>query len=67
MNGTSLSVCSYDVQVSTCFFDAYKDYNCFGEVFRHVEDFEMEERASMKFCVTLKKTATEIFEMLNHH
>jgi hypothetical protein len=48
------------------FFDAYEDYNCFGEVsfFRRVEGFKMERRAGIKFCEKLKKTATETFEML---
>jgi hypothetical protein len=52
------------VQVSTCLFDAYEDYNCFGEVFLSCQIFKMEERAANKFCVKLKKTATETFEML---
>jgi hypothetical protein len=53
----------YDVQVSTCLVDAYEDYNCFDEVifFCHVKGFKMEQRAAIKFCVKLKKTA---FEML---
>jgi hypothetical protein len=29
-----------------------------------VEGFKMEQRAAIKFCVKLKKTATETFEML---
>jgi hypothetical protein len=33
-------------------------------VFRHVEGFEMEKRATIKFCVKLKKPTTETFEML---
>jgi hypothetical protein len=33
-------------------------------VFRHVEGFKMEQRAAIKFCVNLKKSATETFEML---
>jgi hypothetical protein len=49
------------VQVSTCLVDEYEDYNCFGEV--SVEGFKMEQRAATKFCVKLKKTATETFEM----
>jgi hypothetical protein len=32
--------------------------------FRCVEGFKMEQRAAIKFCVKLKKTATETFEML---
>jgi hypothetical protein len=32
--------------------------------FRRVEGFKMEQRAANKFCVKLKKTATETFEML---
>jgi hypothetical protein len=45
---------------------AYEDYNCSGDVsfFRHVEGLKMEQRAVIKFCVKLKKTATETFEML---
>jgi hypothetical protein len=31
-----------------------------------VEGFKMEQRAAMKFCVKLKKTATETFEMLKN-
>jgi hypothetical protein len=30
----------------------------------HVEGFKMEQRAAIKFCVKLKETATEMFEML---
>jgi hypothetical protein len=30
----------------------------------HVMCFKMEQRVVMKFCVKLKKTATEMFEML---
>jgi hypothetical protein len=33
-------------------------------VFRHVKGFKMEQRAAIKFCVKLKKTATKTFEML---
>jgi hypothetical protein len=33
-------------------------------VLRCVEGFEMEQRAAIKFCVKLKKAATETFEML---
>jgi hypothetical protein len=33
-------------------------------VFRRVEVFKMEQRAVITFCVKLKKTATETFEML---
>jgi hypothetical protein len=33
-------------------------------IFRHIECFKMEQRAAIKFCVKLKKTATETFEML---
>jgi hypothetical protein len=56
----------YDVRVSTCLVDAYEDYNCFGEVsfFHHVRGFKMEQTAVIKFCVKLKETATETFEML---
>jgi hypothetical protein len=44
--------------------DAYEDYSCFdGVSFFHVEGFKMERRAAIKFCVKLKKTATETFEM----
>jgi hypothetical protein len=54
------------VQVSICVVDAYEDYSCFGEVsfFFCVEGFKTEERAAIKLCVKLKKTATETFEML---
>jgi hypothetical protein len=34
-------------------------------VFHHVRGFKMEERAAIKFCVQLKNTATETFEVLN--
>jgi hypothetical protein len=56
----------YDVQVSTCLVDPYEDYNCFGEVsfFFCFKGFKMKQRAEIKFCVILKKTATETFEML---
>jgi hypothetical protein len=33
-------------------------------VFRRDECFKMEQRAAIMFCVKLKKTATEKFEML---
>jgi hypothetical protein len=33
-------------------------------VFCHVGVFKMDQRAAIKFCVKLKKTATETFEML---
>jgi hypothetical protein len=33
-------------------------------VFCCVKGFKMEQRAVIKFCVKLKKTATETFEML---
>jgi hypothetical protein len=33
-------------------------------VFRRVEGFKMEQRAAIKFCVKLKKTTNETFEML---
>jgi hypothetical protein len=33
-------------------------------VFCCIEDFRIEQRAAFKFCVKLKKTATETFEML---
>jgi hypothetical protein len=32
--------------------------------FHCVEDFKMEQRAVIKFCVKLKKTAAKTFEML---
>jgi hypothetical protein len=32
--------------------------------FRRVEGFKMEQKAATEFCVNLKKTATETFEML---
>jgi hypothetical protein len=56
------------VHVSICWVDAYEDYNCFREVrfFRRVEGFEIEERAAIKFCVKLNKTATETSEMLKN-
>jgi hypothetical protein len=41
------------VQVSTCLFDAYEDYNCFGDVtflVVSVEGFKM-EKAAIKFYV----------------
>jgi NADH:ubiquinone oxidoreductase subunit C len=49
------------VQVSTCLVDAYEDYNHFGE-----GSFTVMSNVSKwnKFCVKLKKTATESFEML---
>jgi hypothetical protein len=55
----------YDVKLSSCFINAY-DYNCFGEVCssHRVEGFKMEQRAAMKFCVKLKKTVIETFELL---
>jgi hypothetical protein len=33
--------------------------------FRRVEGFKMEHRATIKFCVKLKKTTAETFEILN--
>jgi hypothetical protein len=39
--------------------DAYDDYNCFGE-----GSFKTEQGVMFQFCVKLKKTATETFEML---
>jgi hypothetical protein len=33
-------------------------------IFGPVEGFKMEQRAAIKFCVKLKKTATETFQML---
>jgi hypothetical protein len=33
-------------------------------LFRRVEGFKMEQGAAIKFCVKLKKTATETFEIL---
>jgi hypothetical protein len=54
------------MQVSTCLVDAYEDYNCFGEVcfFRRIEGFKIEQSSTCKFCVNLKKTSTELLEML---
>jgi hypothetical protein len=45
--------------------DAYEDYSCFGEVsfLGRVEVFKMEQRAAIKFCAKLKKTATENIDM----
>jgi hypothetical protein len=47
------------------FVDAFENFYCFGEVsfFSHVEGLKMERRAVIKFCVKLKKTATETFEI----
>jgi hypothetical protein len=43
----------------------YEDYSCVGEGnFFRVEVFKIEQRAAIKFCVKLKKTAIETFEML---
>jgi hypothetical protein len=52
------------MQASTCLVDAYEDYNCFGEVsfFVMSKVSEMERRAAIKFCVKLKKTATEMLK-----
>jgi hypothetical protein len=47
------------VQVSTSLVVAYEDYSHFGEV-----GSIMEQRAVIKFCVKLKKTATVMFETL---
>jgi hypothetical protein len=33
-------------------------------VFLHAEGFKMKQRAVIKFCVKLQKTATEMFELL---
>jgi hypothetical protein len=33
-------------------------------VFSRIEGFKMEQREAIKFCVKLKKTSTETFEML---
>jgi hypothetical protein len=41
-----------------------KLYNYFGEVFRHVDSFKMEQTAAIKFWVKIKKTGTETFEKL---
>jgi hypothetical protein len=55
----------HDMQVSTCLVDAYEDYNCFGEVsFSSCRRFQNGTKSSVYFCVKLKKTATETFEML---
>jgi rRNA-processing protein FCF1 len=35
-------------------------------VFRRFEGFKMEQRAAIKFCVKLKKKATETFEILKN-
>jgi hypothetical protein len=60
------NVYSYAVQVSDSLVNAYEDYNCFGEVsfFHRVDGFKMEQTAAIKFCVKLKKTAIETFEVL---
>jgi hypothetical protein len=52
------------VQVPTCLVDAYEDYNCFGDVSLFVEGFKIAQRAAIKFCVKLNKTATETIETL---
>jgi hypothetical protein len=56
----------YDVQVSSCLVDAYKDYNCFDEVsFSSSQSFQNGiKRAVIKCCIKLKKTATETCEIL---
>lgn len=47
------------MQVPTC-FDACEYYSCFDEVsFLYVKGFKMEQRATIEFCVKLKKAATE--------
>jgi hypothetical protein len=56
------------VQVSTCLVDAYEDCNYFGKVsFLVMLKVSKWNRAVIKFCVKLKKTATETFEMLEVH
>jgi hypothetical protein len=58
------NVCLYDVEVSTCLVDAYEDYSCFSEVSVFVmSKVSKWNRAVIKFCVRLKKTGTETFEM----
>jgi hypothetical protein len=46
--------------------DACEDYNSFSEVsfFLSCRRFQKGERAAIKFCVKLQKTATETFERL---
>jgi hypothetical protein len=45
--------------------DVYEDYSCFGEVsFFAVSQVSKWNRAAIKFCVKLKETAKETFEML---
>jgi hypothetical protein len=48
--------------------DAYEDYNCFGEVSFFVSSkvptWNKEQR--FKFCVKLKETTAETFEMLRN-
>jgi hypothetical protein len=52
------------VQVSACLVDAYGDSNCFGEVsFFVVSNVSKWNKATIKFCLKLKKTATETFAM----
>jgi hypothetical protein len=54
-----------DAQVSTCLVDAYEDYIVLVKlVFSSCRRFQIEQRAAIKFCSKLKKTATETFEML---
>jgi uncharacterized metal-binding protein len=53
------------MQVSTCLVDAYEDYNRFTKVsFFVVSKVSKWNKAAIRFCVKLKKTATETFEML---
>jgi hypothetical protein len=52
------------VLVSTCLVDAYEDDSCFGEVSFSCRRFQNGRNKTIKFCVKLKKTATETFEML---
>jgi hypothetical protein len=55
----------YDVQVPICLVDAHEDYNCFGEVsFFVTSNISKCNRAVIMFCVKLKNTTTEMFEML---
>jgi hypothetical protein len=48
--------------------DAYEDCSCVGEVsfFVVLNVSKWEQRATIKFCVKLKKTATETFAMLKN-
>jgi hypothetical protein len=42
--------------------DAYQYYTCFGEV--SFFTIKIEQGKANKFCLKLKKTATEMFQML---